>query len=161
MRRICPTGLAAAGLLLLLPGAPPLAAQDFGKLKFMAGCWQGILPDRTVVEEWWMPPVEKLTLGVTRYLFKKGEVRWDFNRVEQPDSTVLLILQSQGETPDTFRLRTLVDEAAIWERGGSDFPLRVMYRLTSDKALIARVEGDENSTQDLELRMDRAKCPNR
>src|SRR5713101_3919220 len=44
---------------------------DFGRLKFMEGCWRGRLDKDTEVEELWTSPAENLLLATTRYL-KKG-----------------------------------------------------------------------------------------
>jgi hypothetical protein len=150
-------------LALFLAGAAgPATAQNLGKLSFMAGCWQGTLPDGTLVEEWWMPPSDNAMLGLTRYLDKKRATSWEFTVIERADTMTMFIPQTKSEAPDTFRLRTLVDEAAIWEREGEDFPLRIMYRLTSDGSLIARLEGDDRMGQaSFELRFLRARCPGR
>jgi hypothetical protein len=155
-------GRAGLGLLVLLVGtAVPATAQKFDKLGFMAGCWEGKMPDGSVVEEWWMPPSDNVTLALTRYLKKGRTTSWEFTSVEQTDSQTVFVAQTKQEKPDTFRLKALSDEAVFWERGGTDYPNRIIYRLTADRDLIARLESDEDPAQkDFELRMVRAKCPN-
>ena len=142
--------------------AQPTAAQDFGKLDFMAGCWQGPLSDGTVVEEIWTKPSENVMLGLTRYLDRnrKRATNWEFTFIERTDSTVYFVPQTRGEKPDTFRVRVLTDEVAAWNREGDDYPASIMYRRTSDGAIIARLEPPVASPQTaLELRMTRVKCP--
>ncbi len=149
---------AALALLVLVP-ATGAAGQSFGKLDFMTGCWQGSLSERTVVEEWWMPPSDNLVLGLTRYLEKSRATGWEFSFIERTDSGMVFVPQPRGQKADTFQVKVLVDEAAIFERGGEDFPQRIMYRLTSDGSLIARLEGE--GQRSLEVRMARVKCPGR
>jgi hypothetical protein len=149
-------------MLLLAVVTTPALAQRFDRLEFMAGCWQGVLPDGAVVEEIWTTPAHNLMLGLTRYLDKDREraTNWEFTFIERTDSTVYFVPQTKTEKPDTFRLKTLVDEVAAWTREGEDFPAGIMYRLTSDKAIIARLEAPPNSDQrSFELRMTRMKCP--
>lgn len=132
------------GLIVLAAAAmaPPAAAQDFRKLDFIAGCWQGQLSDGTVVEEIWTQPAENVMLGLTRYLDRnrKQATSWEFTFIERTDSTVYFVPQSRGEVPDTFRVRVLTDEVAAWTREGDDYPAEIMYRRTSNGAIIARLE---------------------
>jgi hypothetical protein len=154
--------IAAAGSVLLTVGlciTRVAGAQDFGKLKFMAGCWQGLLGPDKVVEEIWTAPAENLMLATTRTLEKKRATSWEFTALERAEGTVFYISTPNGEVPDTFRLKFLVDEAATWERAGTEFPNRIMYRLASDGSLIVRLESEDASQAGFELRMRRLKCP--
>jgi hypothetical protein len=152
------------GLIVLVAVvlAHPAAAQDFRKLDFITGCWQGALSDGAVVEEIWTQPSENVMLGLTRYLDRnrKRVTNWEFTFIERTDSTVYFVPQTRGEKPDTFRVRVLTDEVAAWNREGDDYPASIMYRRTSDGAIIARLEPPAASAQSaLELRMTRVKCP--
>lgn len=157
---IAPGRVLVAAATLLAAAAGSLGAQDFGKLKFISGCWQGEPGDGSVVEENWTTPSDNLLLGVTRYLKKKDATNWEFTRIERSDSLNAFIAMSKGEPPDTFALKTLVDEVAIWENPRKDFPKRIMYRRTSDGSLIVRLEDDSPAGErDFELRLRRVKCP--
>jgi len=129
----------------------------------MSGCWVGYLGEDQVVEEIWMDPVENLMLGLTRYLDdKKKGTGWEFTLVEKTDSTTYFIPHSSGQKPDTFYVKTAVSEVAVFERvrPSDDFPLRIMYRRTSDGSNIARLEAPPGSDQrDFELRFRRMRCP--
>ena len=152
-------GITAAGALTVLMSAPDFApAQSFSKLGFMAGCWTGLLTKDKVVEEIWTSPAENLMQASTRTLEKKRATSWEFTTIEKADSTLLFISTVREEPADTFRLKFLVDEAATWERGGTEFPNRIMYRRASDGALIVRLESDIGQPS-FELRMLRFKCP--
>lgn len=160
MRAITPALLLCATPALLAP--PAALAQRMDRLDFMAGCWEGTLPDATIVEEIWTAPSENLMLGLTRYLDKgrKRATNWEFTFIERTDSTFLFIPQTRGEAPDTFRVRFVGDEAAAWTREGSDFPAEIWYRRTSDGSVIARLEAPPGSDQrSFELRFRPGKCP--
>lgn len=156
---------ALAGVLVLCAlGAAPgrLVAQDFSKLKFISGCWAGEPGDGTLVEESWTAPSDNLFLAVTRYLKKNEATNWEFTRIEKSDSLTAFIAQSKGEAPDTFALKTLIDEVAIFENPLKEFPKRIMYRLTSDGSLIVRLEDDSPiGERDFEVRLRHVKCPGR
>lgn len=150
------------GVALVAATSLPVEAQDFSKLKFISGCWEGEPGDGTLVEESWTTPSDNLYLAVTRYLKKREATNWEFTRIEKSDSLVAFIAQSKGEAPDTFALKTLVDEVAIFENPLKEFPKRIMYRLTSDGSLIVRLEDDSPlGERDFEVRLRRVKCPGR
>ncbi len=150
------------GVSLVAATPARVEAQDFSKLKFISGCWEGEPGDGTLVEESWTTPSDNLYLAVTRYLKKHEATNWEFTRIEKSDSLVAFIAQSKGEAPDTFALKTLVDEVAIFENPLKDFPKRIMYRLTSDGSLIVRLEDDSPlGERDFEVRLRRVKCPGR
>ncbi len=150
-------GIAAA---LMLIGAAPLSAQKLDKLEFMTGCWRAQTGKDQVAEETWTNPVENVMVGYTRYLTKDSATAWDFNYVRKTDSTAVLVLAPLDQPADTFRLKTLVDEFAVWQREGTKFPGLVMYRKASDGALIARLEAPPGVSQpSVEVRFLKAKCP--
>lgn len=149
-------------LLLLAGFAAPAAAQDFGKFGFMAGCWQGQTGKDELVEENWTPPAENLMLGVARTLTRKQATSWEFTAIERTDSGTIFISMVKGQPPDTFRLKVLAAEVASFERGGSEFPGVIMYRLTSDKTIIIRLEPPAGLSQpSVEIRMLPVKCAGR
>ena len=148
-------------LLFVLPGAPA-AAQDFGKLGFMAGCWQGQTGKDQFVEENWTPPAENLMLGVARTLTGKRATSWEFTAIVKTDSGTVFISMPSHQPADTFRLKVLASEVASFERGGTEFPGVIMYRLTGDKAIIIRLEAPPGlSEPSIEIRMNPVKCPGR
>jgi len=160
MKHYARTALVALTVLGMSPAT--LAGQNFKKLDFMAGCWEGVMPDGEVIEEMWTAPSDNLMLGTTRYLKKGGKqaTNHEFTFIERTDSTIYYVAQTRGEQPDTFRVSMLADEVAAWHRAGEDFPATIMYRRTSDGSNIARLEGAPGSgTTSFELRFRRVECP--
>ena len=153
------------GLVLfpfLLATASPLVAQkiEFKKLGFMAGCWTARTGENAYVQETWTQPNDSLVLGYTQYLTGNKPTQFDFNHIRRTDSTVLLVLSPHGQPSDTFRIKTLGDEVASWERTGNKFPGLVMYRKASDGDIIARLEAPPTLSQpSVEVRFSRMKCP--
>lgn len=130
---------------------------DISKLKFISGCWRGMLDKDHIVEENWTLPSKNLFLATTRYLDKNDHATgYEFTRIESTDSSVVFAASSDGKPEDVYTMKTLVDEYVLFENPKKTFPQRIMYRLASDGALIPRNEGDAPS---IELRMLRVKCP--
>lgn len=147
-------------LTALLAMAGPLAAQSLSRLEFMSGCWEGTLGKDQTVEENWTTPTDNLMLGVARYFKAKQATSYEFTAIERTDSVTYVISMPKGEKPDTFRLKTLANEVAAWEREGDTFPGRIMYRLVSNGSLIVRLEAPPAVAQpSVEVRMTRVKCP--
>ena len=150
-------------LVLIVAGTSPLAAQrveNYRKLEFMAGCWHAQTGKDNTVEEVWSMPTETIMLGFTRYFTKEKPTQWDFNYIVKVDTTVYLVLGPHGEVPDTFRIKSLTDEVASWQRTGTEFPGTVMYRKASNGDLIGRLEPPAVVEQSsVEVRFERVKCP--
>jgi len=158
--------------------APPLAAQvgekpkeipktdpkkkepktiDISKLRFISGCWRGRLDKDQMVEENWTSPSQNLFLATTRYLDKNNRATsYELTRIQATDTAVVFAASSDGKPEDVYTMKTLVDEYVLFENPKKTFPQRIMYRMSSDGALIPRNEGDAPS---IELRMLRVKCP--
>ena len=135
------SALLAAPLAAQAPAAPPadttkpkpLPKIDISKLKFMSGCWQGQVDKDNWVEELWTTPSENLFLSTTRYFRKERAIGFDYNRIEVPDSGVVLGITAKGKPEETYLMKTLVDEYVMFENPSKkDFPQRIMYRLASD-----------------------------
>lgn len=144
----------------LLAAAAPLAAQDFKRFEFMVGCWEGTIGKDQVVQECWTPLADNMMLGMARYLTKRTATSYEFTAVEKGDSGVTWVSMPKGETPDTFWLKTLVNDVMTVTREGDDFPGLIMYRLTSEGNLIVRLEAPAGSSQpSMEIRMRRIRLP--
>lgn len=158
--------LAAGWMAALALAAAPAAAQepaaspakvDFRKLRFMAGCWEGMIDKDTRVEEIWTEPAENLLLSTTRYLKKDRATSFEFSKIQATDSGVVFAASSEGRPFDTYLLKTLVDEYVVFENLAKSFPQRIIYRLASDGALIPRNEGEGQTS--IEVRFKKRKCP--
>lgn len=148
--------LAAAALL----GATPLRAQDFNRMEFMVGCWEGKTGKDDIVQECWTPLAENMMLGMARYLTKGKATSYEFTAVEKGDTSTTWVSMPKGQVPDTFRLRRLAEEVLVVGREGDEFPGSIMYRRTSDGNLIVRLEPPPGVQQEsVEIRMTRVRLP--
>ena len=156
--------LAAPALAVALLAAAPgtAGAQDFNlkKLEFIAGCGSARVDKDRIVEENWTSVSDNLMLATTRYLNKGKGFSFEFTKIEKTDSGVVFVASTEFKEPSTYRMTTLSDEFAVWENRGKDFPQRIMYRLASDGALIARNELIEGyDPRNTEIRLQPVKCP--
>lgn len=155
MHRV-PTLLALGALL----GATPLAAQDFKRLDFMVGCWEGRTGKDDIVQECWTPVSENMMLGMARYLTKGKATSYEFTALEKGDSAITWVSMPKGQAPDTFVVRRIADEVITVGRDGDEFPGTIMYRRTSDGNLIVRLEAPPGLPQEsIEIRMTRVRLP--
>jgi hypothetical protein len=127
------------------------------KLKFMAGCWQGVMGPDAIVEEIWTTPSENLLTATTRYLTKGRATSFEFSKIESRDSTVTFAASTEGRPFDEYTLKSLVDEYVVFENLKKTFPQRIIYRLASDGSLIPRNEGEGQTS--VEVRFKKVKCP--
>lgn len=148
-------------LALLLAVPVGLEAQDHPKVtrfSFMAGCWEGELGPDNIVQEHWTSPTNEMMLATTRYLNKKREATgWEFTRIAVTDSGVVFAAASNGEAEHVYKLSQHASEYVLFENLAKPFPQRIIYRLASDGALIARNEGEGQLS--LEVRFRRVSCP--
>lgn len=149
-------------LILLLAGTTPLHAQDFKRMGFMVGCWEGKTGKDDVVQECWTPLAENMMLGMARYLTKGKATSYEFTAVEKSDSGVTWVSMPKAQVPDTFHLRRLAEEVLVVGREGDEFPGSIMYRRTSDGNLIVRLEPPPGVQQEsVEIRMTRIRLPDK
>ena len=132
-------------------------AFNLEKLKWMAGCWQAPLDKDTFVEEIWTTPNQNLLLATTRVIKKGKAEEYEFTRITVHDSVVVFAASSDGKPFDEYPMKQLVDEYVVFENLNKPFPQRIIYRLSSDEALIPRNEGDGRPS--FEVRMKKVKCP--
>ncbi len=134
---------------------------DFKKLKFMSGCWAAPFGDKDqAVEENWSSMSDNLLLATTRYLTKKEATSYEFTRIERSDSGIAYISIGADGNSNRYTLTQLSDEFAVWENRVQDFPQRIMYRLASDGALIARNDKiEEYDPRNVEVRLLSVECP--
>jgi hypothetical protein len=151
-----------AFLLAVLLAVPlGLEAQNHPKVSrfaFMAGCWEGEVGPDNIVEEHWTSPTDEMMLATTRYLNKKREATgWEFTRIAVTDSGVVFAAASNGEAEHVYKLSQHAPEYVLFENLAKPFPQRIIYRLASDGALIARNEGEGQLS--LEVRFRPVSCP--
>ncbi|MDX2261533.1 MAG: DUF6265 family protein [Gemmatimonadales bacterium] len=132
-------------------------AYKLEKLDWMAGCWMAETGKDERVEENWTQPSDNLMLATTRYLTKGVATGWEFTRIAATDSGIVFAAASNGKPESVYTLVRQANEYVFFERKGTEFPQRIIYRRSSDGALIPRNEGD--GQQSIELRLLRVRCP--
>lgn len=135
MRR---TALTAAALLVAaFAGAQPASLDP---VAFLAGTWAGEEGGLSM-EEHWTPPAGGLMLGLHRDVAKGKAVFFEFLRIEATPKGIVYLASPKGAPATPFPLVESVGNRAVFENREHDFPTRIIYRLTSDGSLHARVEG--------------------
>jgi hypothetical protein len=117
-------------------GVPPLSA-----ISFMSGCWTGPSPNGAIIEEHNTEAAENLMIGMTRYVRGGRVVDFEFTTIERTDTSFVMTPRVKGVKTDSFPLKTLEANKAVWENLAHDFPQRIIYRKGDDGSLIARIEG--------------------
>ena len=128
-------------------------------LGFMAGCWRALTRSGTTIEEFYTTPSSNLVVGVTRYVRDGRAVDFEFTRIDQTDSGVVITPHPKGVRSVSFAPRVMEPNRAVWENAAHDFPQRIAYTRVADDTLVARIEGRTPSGERaLEWRMARAAC---
>ena len=150
--------------LILLAVSPQCFAQTAGfsidKFGFMTGCWESTGSKERLGTEQWMKPAGGLMMGMGRTLSGGKAVDWEFMRIEQRGGEVFFIAHPKANATETpFKLIRLDDGGAVFENPEHDFPQRVIYRLTKEGNLAARIEGTtKGKPEGIDFPMVRAAC---
>lgn len=126
---------AFAGIAPAAPDGDPLRS-----LAWLAGSWAGEEGGRST-EEHWIAPRGGLMLGVHREVAGGKAVSFEFLRIEARAGVVVYVASPEGAPPTEFRLVQSGPSRAVFENLRHDFPVRILYWLTTDGSLHARIEG--------------------
>jgi Domain of unknown function (DUF6265) len=137
---------------MLVLFALPIAAQTaVDQLAWMAGCWQGVTPARTV-EEHWMKPSAGVMLGMSRTAAGGKLVATEFLSIEPRDGKLAYVARPSGQAMEAFPLVKASSTEVVFENLAHDFPQRIIYRKTPE-GLHARVEAaDGKKSQDFPMK---------
>jgi len=137
----------------LLPSSARTAGTaDLSALAWLAGSW-GSDDGKTQTEEHWIAPKGGSMLGLHRDVRGDRTVSFEFLRIEAKPEGTVYIAMPQGGPATSFKLveRRGASSDRLPEPGGQkravfenlehDFPQRVLYWLSEDGALHARIEG--------------------
>jgi hypothetical protein len=147
-------------LAAAIAGFAQSKAYSLEKFGFMAGCWESAGgKDRTMSEQW-MKPAGGMMMGMGRTTSGGKAVDYEFMRIEQRGEDVFFIAQPKANATETpFKLIRLDENSAVFENPGHDFPQRVMYRLTKEGSLAARIEGTvQGKAKGIDFPMVRVAC---
>jgi hypothetical protein len=121
-------------------GAARLAA-----LGWMAGDWTAT--DRGAqIEEYWTAPGGGIMLGMSRTV-RAGRPAFEYLRIVEGKDALVYIAQPGGRPPTEFVMSKIAARSVTFENRSHDFPKVIVYRLTAEDTMEARV-GDGASRED-------------
>lgn len=130
-------GAAAALLAAAFAGAQPASLDA---VAFLAGTWTGE-EGGVAMEEHWTTPAGGLMLGLHRDVEPGKPAFFEFLRIEATPKGIVYLASPRGAPATPFPLVESGGNRAVFENREHDFPTRIIYRLTPDGSLHARVEG--------------------
>ncbi|MEX2528618.1 MAG: DUF6265 family protein [Gemmatimonadota bacterium] len=143
--------------------AGPVQAQNqdgLTSLRWMAGCWAGTLSSGALYEEWWMPEVGGMMIGMSRMLRAGRTLSFEFLRIAMNEATPVYVAQPGGGVGTHFQLASLTDGRAVFENPEHDFPQRIIYAKPGAGAPFARIEGEGGGeARGLDFPLNRVPCP--
>ena len=121
------------------PSRPTVA--DLG---WMSGCWVMKNDNSTsFISERWTKPFGKM-LGTNRDVRNGSVGFYEYLRIEEREGEIYYVAKPARSTQETsFKLTALEGKSATFENPDHDFPKRIVYSLSPDRVLTARVQGDE------------------
>ena len=150
---------AAAGTTQGSRSVQPKTKGQIADLAFMAGCWRGLTRSGTTIEEFYSAPSSNMIVGTTRYLRDGRTVDFEFTRIDQTDSGVVITPHPKGARSASFAPVTVERDRVVWENPTHDYPQRILYRRVAGDTLVARIEGRTPSgDRAAEWRMARVAC---
>jgi hypothetical protein len=128
--------------LLLLAAAARLAGADSpaGAPEWMAGAWAGT-QDGLEMEELWTPMKGGSMLGLHRDVRGGKTVSFEFLRIEISPEGATYWASPQGRPATPFRMVESAERRIVFANPEHDFPTRILYWLSEDGLLHARIEG--------------------
>jgi len=129
--------LALAALPRIVDAAP---SETVPSLAWMAGTWTGT-SGGLEMEEHWTPPKGGSLLGLHRDVANGRMVSFEFFRIEESAAGTTYWASPRGAPPTPFRMVSRADRRVVFENPQHDFPTRILYWLTEDGALHAKIEG--------------------
>ncbi len=118
-------------------------ATDLSGLAWMAGEWSGV-QGGVEMEEFWQKPKGNFMLGLHRDVARGRTVSFAFMRIEATPEAITYWASPGGRPATPFRLIEQKEKRVVFENAKHDFPQRVIYWLSDDGALHAKIEGTVN-----------------
>jgi hypothetical protein len=134
-------------LFMLIGGGLDASSQatvtDLTGLSWMAGNWTGV-QGGVEMEELWQAPKGNTMLGLHRDVAGGRTVSFEFLRIEAKSDGISYWASPGGRPATQFRLIELKGKRVVFENAKHDFPQRIIYWLSEDGALHAKIEGTMN-----------------
>jgi hypothetical protein len=109
----------------------------------MAGSWSGV-QDGVEMEEFWQVPKGNSMLGLHRDVAGGRTAAFEFLRIESTPEAITYWASPLGRPATPFRLIEQKGKRVVFENAKHDFPQRIIYWLSDDGALHAKIEGTMN-----------------
>lgn len=117
-------------------------ATDLSELAWMAGNWTGV-QDGVEMEELWQAPKGNIMLGLHRDVARGRTASFEFLRIEATKDGITYWASPGGRPATPFGLVELKNKRVVFENAKHDFPQRIIYWLSDDGALHAKIEGTQ------------------
>jgi hypothetical protein len=132
----------AVGLFIAAFALTASAQQaSLDRLAWMAGTWTGTTAEGIEMVEHWTDPKGGVMLGLHRDVKAERAISYEFLRIQATPAGIVLFASPRGAPPTPFPMAEEGVERIVFANPAHDFPQRIIYRLTPDGSLNARVEG--------------------
>lgn len=119
-------------------GASP--APDLSTLAWLAGNWTGT-QDGVEMEELWQRPKANSMLALHRDVKEGRTISFEFLRIEATADGITYWASPRDRPATPFKLIEQGNKRVVFENAEHDFPHRIIYWVTDDGALHAKIEG--------------------
>ena len=132
---------------------------ELARLSWLAGCWSSDSAEQGSGEQW-TPVFGGTLLGIGRTVKDGKTVSFEYMQIRATkDGGIEFVAQPGGRPPTAFSLLSIGDKSVTFENLKHDFPHRVVYELSGESELRARIEGMKNGTaRVIEFPMRRVIC---
>jgi hypothetical protein len=133
----------AAMLLVLISSISVGAggsAPDISTLAWMTGNWIGT-QDGVEMEELWLPPKGNTMIAVHRDVKESRTISFEFLRIEATPEAITYWASPRARPATSFKMVEQSIQRVVFENAEHDFPRRIIYWMTADKMLHAKIEG--------------------
>jgi len=131
-------------MMLLLAGSFTIGASrsapDLSALQWLAGNWTGT-KDGVEIEELWQKPKGNTMLAAHRDVKDGRTVSFEFLRIEATADAITYWASPRGRPATPFKMIEQGDKRVVFENAGHDFPQRIIYWVSGDGSLHAKIEG--------------------
>jgi hypothetical protein len=133
--------LAAALFLAAFAVTASARAASLDRLAWMSGTWTGTDDNGFEMVEHWTDPKGDVMLGLHKDVKAGKALSFEFMRIQATPTGIVFFASPRGAPPTPFPMAEIGDQRIVFANPAHDFPQRIIYRLTPDGSLNARVEG--------------------
>lgn len=126
------------------PAGGPIGLDAVNALAWMAGTWTGTDANGVEMEEVWLPPKGGVLFGTHRDTAGGKLLEFEHLQIDTAGETATYWASPNGAPPVPFRIKELgPGPRVVFENPEHDFPQRILYWLSDDGRMHARIEGPE------------------